>query len=333
MQVCVIVPLYNKAIHIGRCLESIARQTLTDFEVVVVDDGSTDGSGDIARAFGDARFRVVAQANAGPGAARNRGASESSAEFLAFLDADDEWLPGYLENNLNALRESGEATAAIVCGYLESGINLEPMWRARGLADGLFAVSQDTPPMKVVHTVAFMSPWNTVIRRSVFQRLGGFYGRTRSLYSEDAWLWIQILLNYPVLIRFDPVLALFHREASELSANLRGMRPIEPFLLEPEPLAATCPAERAQMLHDFLAIRAFKTACALGYWGQWRQAMMLFRRFSKRGDFRLPFFWLALVCSSPIAGLLGQVWRRVGRHAPLNDLERARQSGTRRPEA
>jgi len=113
MRVTVIVPLYNKATHIGRCLRSIAGQTLRDFEAIVVDDGSTDGSGEIARAFGDPRFRVIAQANAGPGAARNRGASEARGEFLAFLDGDDEWLPDYLEDNVRALEAAGESVGAL----------------------------------------------------------------------------------------------------------------------------------------------------------------------------------------------------------------------------
>lgn len=324
MQVSVIVPLYNKAEHVGRCLQSIARQTFRDFQVIVVDDGSTDGSGEIARSFGDARFRVIAQPNAGPGAARNRGAAEASGELLAFLDADDEWLPEYLESNVQALQKAGEAVAATACGYLEAGVNLEQMWRARGLADGVFRVNSKTPPLRLVHTVAFMSPWNTVIRAEVFRRLGGFYGRTRALYSEDAWLWVQVLLNYPVLIRFEPVLALFHRDASELSANLSGMRPVEPFLLEPGPLLQNCPPERKPMLRAFLAIRAFKTACALGYWGKWREAKAIVARFSRPGDLRLPYFWPALICSSPLGGVLGKIWRSLGRNTPLNDVERAR---------
>src|SRR6185312_7639068 len=93
--VSVVLPLYNKAPFITRALDSIAAQTYRNFEAIIVDDGSTDGSGDIAASYPDPRFRVIRQTNAGPGAARNRGVDEAKGEVLAFLDADDEWLPGF----------------------------------------------------------------------------------------------------------------------------------------------------------------------------------------------------------------------------------------------
>src|SRR5688572_26009031 len=96
--VTVVVPLYNKQQYVTRALASIEKQTYQDFEVIIIDDGSTDCGADMARAFctHDARFRVVSQSNAGPGAARNRGIELARGRFVAFLDADDEWLPDYL---------------------------------------------------------------------------------------------------------------------------------------------------------------------------------------------------------------------------------------------
>ena len=326
MKVSVIVPLYNKAAHIGRCLESIAGQTLADFEVIVVDDGSTDGSGELVRSFRDERFRVVSQANAGPGAARNRGAAEAKADLLAFLDADDEWLPEYLANNIAALESAGSEVAASSCGYFESGTDLRGLWQARGLREGVFKATPATSSELLVSTVAFMSPWNTLIRAEVFNSLGGFYARTRALFAEDAWLMVQILLRHPVLLRFEPPLVLFHRDASELSANIPGRRPVEPFLLEPEVLLESCPPPMQTLLREFLAIRALKTACALGYWGDWREARDLRLRFSRPGDFRLPYFWSALICSTPAAPILGACLRTLAREVPLTDVARARKA-------
>src|SRR5947209_3795753 len=103
MRVSVIIPLYNKAPYVRRTLDSVRAQTFADYEVIVVDDGSTDGGAAVVEGFGDPRFRLIAQPNAGPGAARNRGLAEAGGEFVAFLDADDEWLPTFLERSLALL--------------------------------------------------------------------------------------------------------------------------------------------------------------------------------------------------------------------------------------
>src|SRR5271157_5460413 len=113
MRVSVVIPLYNKAGYITRTLQSVAGQTFEDFETIIVDDGSTDGSGDLAAEFQDGRFRVVRQANAGPGAARNRGIEEARGELIALLDADDVWMPEYLASSLAMFDESGPEVAAV----------------------------------------------------------------------------------------------------------------------------------------------------------------------------------------------------------------------------
>jgi glycosyltransferase involved in cell wall biosynthesis len=96
--ISVIMPLYNKADTVARAIKSVLRQGV-DLEVIVVDDGSTDGSGLVAKSFGD-QIRYIWQENAGPSAARNRGVQASRSPILAFLDADDEFLPGCLAAHL-----------------------------------------------------------------------------------------------------------------------------------------------------------------------------------------------------------------------------------------
>lgn len=314
-KISVVVPLYNKAAHVRRALDSVAAQTLQDFEAIVVDDGSTDGGASVVEEYAGARFRLVRQPNAGPGAARNRGIRESTGDVLAFLDADDEWLPGYLEHVVGLLEETG-ADAATCC-YFEHppGESREGMWEARGIREGAHRLSAETPAALVVQMLAYMSPCSTVARAGVVRRLGGFYDADRCLYAEDAFLWLKVLLNGAVAFSLAPLVR-FHSDASELSKNLKGARPVEPFLAHPEEVEASCPPELRGLLGRVLAARAFKTACVLGYWGHWREARALRRRFAVEGGWRLPKYVPARVCSTPLGAGLGKVWRMVSSSRP-----------------
>ena len=307
--VSVIIPLYNKVPFVRRALASVAAQTFADFEVIVVDDGSTDGGERIVAAYADARFRLVTQANAGPGAARNRGLREAQGQFLAFLDADDEWLPEYLAESMGWLKQYGEA-ASITSGYVEcpAGVSREALWRARGITEGLHRLAPQTSPALVVSMLAYMSPCSTVARAEAVRRWGGFYSSERCLYGEDAFLWLKVLLNEAVAFNLAPLVR-FHHEASGLSKNLQGARPIEPFLLHPAEIEESCPAHLRELLARVLATRALKTACVLGYWGEWRAARALKRRFAVAGSWRLPKYIPAQVCGTPLGGTLGKAWR------------------------
>ena len=96
-QVSVVIPLYNKAPYIDRALRSVLAQTFQDFEVIIVDDGSTDGGAKIVKSTTDKRIKLIQQKNSGVSAARNRGIQESKSKLIAFLDADDEWKSRFLE--------------------------------------------------------------------------------------------------------------------------------------------------------------------------------------------------------------------------------------------
>lgn len=312
MLISVVVPLYNKAPYVRRALDSIAAQAYDNFEVLVVDDGSTDGGGCLAASYPDSRFRVIPQENRGPGAARNRGIEEARGDLIAFLDADDEWLPGYLGGAAAEMERAGGRAAAVTSGYIEcpAGVSTETMWRSRGLRDGLQRVDRNTAPELLVHMLAFMSPCTTLARAEALRRWGGFYSGNRCSYAEDAFLWLKVLLNEPVAFRLAPG-ARFHREAAGLSKNLRGARPLEPFLEDPAEVEAACPAELRGLLARFYSVRAFKTACVWSYWGQWREARALRGRFRSPQDYRLPYYWPSLVCATPLGAVLGALWRKL----------------------
>jgi hypothetical protein len=312
-RVSVIVPLFNKAGYVGRALASISSQTFADFEVIVVDDGSTDGGPEIVARHRDSRVRLVSQQNSGPGAARNRGIEQSRGLLLAFLDADDEWLPHYLEAGIAGMDSSGARHAAHTCAYFDepSGTDSSAMWRSRGFVPGVCQVDANTRPETLLHRVAFMSPCTTVARAEVIRKLGGFYEKD-CRYAEDAYLWLRVLLNYPVSFSLDPRVRVY-RDASHLSATGRVFRPLEPFLVSPEEIRAECPEGLRPVLDQFLAIRAFKTACAWSYWGRWAAARQLLRRFRVASAHKLPRFWLAQTAATPFGAAAGMTIRQASR--------------------
>ncbi|HVT39581.1 MAG TPA: glycosyltransferase family A protein [Gemmatimonadaceae bacterium] len=313
VKVSIIVPLYNKTACVERALASIAGQTFRDYEAIVVDDGSTDdGPAKVAR-WRDGRFRLLRQANAGPGAARNRGVREARGELIAFLDADDEWLPDFLTASLQAFEHHGPKVAAVTSGYFEwpAQISREPMWRRRGLAPGIHRLTPSTSPILVIYMLAYMCPWSTVVRADVIRRLGGFFEQEHCLYGEDAYLFLKVLCNYAVAFNLAPLVR-FHTECSQLSRNLGRARPVDPFFRYPEQIEASCPRELLGLLREVMAIRALRTACMLGYWGQWRQARALRTQFQTAHAWRFSAFFPAVVCSTPLGKWLGSGWRILG---------------------
>ena len=98
--ISVVIPVFNKADTLDRALKSVLRQTYQKFEILVINDGSTDESVDVIGRFQDARIRLIEQPNSGVSVARNRGVESATYDLIAFLDADDEWLPELLERLL-----------------------------------------------------------------------------------------------------------------------------------------------------------------------------------------------------------------------------------------
>ena len=311
MYLSIVVPLFNKAAYIRRALDSVARQTFGDFEVIIVDDGSTDGGEKIAGSYPDARFRVIHQENQGPGAARNAGIAEATGELTAFLDADDEWLPHHLEAAVKAFEHSNSKLAAFSGVYIEcpAEVSTEPMYRRRGIKDGLVAIDASTRPEVLHAMLAYMSCCSTVARTEILRKWGGFYEH-RCTFGEDSFLWLKVLLNETVLFDMRPCVRV-HREAGNLSQNLGGARPVEPLLSNTDDIERDCPQHLLPLLHRFFTVRAFKTACVWGYWGMWREARSIRASFRSPGDFRLPYYSSSWICSTPLGARLGALARRL----------------------
>jgi len=306
--VTVVIPLYNKGPYILRALRSVLNQRYQDFEVIIVDDGSTDNSAELAESFGDARFHVIHQKNAGPGAARNRGIAETKTSLVAFLDADDEWGPEYLGTAVRAFEENPKL------GCLTQGFFDEPgrrpsrtLWSRRGVREGIQPMGEQTP-LTLHYLVAYINSQGTVAQTELVRKWGGFYEH-RCTYGEDSFLWLKFLLHEQVGISMCETMSI-HREASDLNfPGQKKSRPIEPFLRHPEQIIEICPPALLPLLRNFFALRAFKAACVLGYFGEWRRAAELRNTFRQPGDYRIPWFFSSWVCSTPIGAGLGIAWQ------------------------
>src|ERR1051325_1035845 len=113
----VIIPTYNRSSYLKVTLESVWRQTLTDYEIIIVDDGSTDDTSAYLSQIGE-RVTVIRQLNRGPGIARNRGAESARGEYLAFLDSDDLWFPWTLATFAALIRE--HSSPALLAANLQA---------------------------------------------------------------------------------------------------------------------------------------------------------------------------------------------------------------------
>lgn len=211
----VVIPLYNKRDLIGETIEGVLAQSYTAFELVVVNDGSTDGSDDVVAAFADPRIRLVQQQNQGAAAARNAGWSAARNPFVAFLDGDDQWDADYLETVAALVRDFPD------CGAYGMGYR-------RRLPDGkrvgnrleisLLRSGRNVIPDYFLAATCGDQPFYTssvCMRREIIAYLNGF--QTGITHGEDLDLWARTALEFP--IAFDPIAKVTYR----LDANNRAM--------------------------------------------------------------------------------------------------------------
>ena len=208
----VVIPVYNRAAEIRETLDSILSSRFTDFEVLVVDDGSTDDTLDVVATYSD-RVRLLKQKNQGPCAARNLGLGHAQGEYCAFLDSDDIWFPWSLELYAEAIRQNGNP--ALVIGERvdfatasELDIVREEPLRTKAFRDYL-AASAESP---------FISASALVVRTDALRRVGGFHKEW--INAEDCDLCLRLGTESGYVYIAAPAQFGYRKHAGSLVGNL-----------------------------------------------------------------------------------------------------------------
>lgn len=198
--VSVVMPCFNAQRHLPRSIASLQAQTCEDWQLIAIDDGSTDGTLNWLRAQTDPRIRVISQANAGVSAARNAGLAQCSGDYVAFLDADDTWAPDFMVRLRNSLSSQPAAVLAY-CGWQNLGIE-----GARG--EPFVPPDYDGPGKTLALLEGCRWPIHACLtRRSAIKHAGGFENSLK--IGEDYLLWMEVAAQGSIL-RVPEVLAFYH---------------------------------------------------------------------------------------------------------------------------
>ena len=207
--VSVVIPAYNAERFVGEAIESVLAQRYTRFELIVVDDGSSDRTSEVARSYGE-KVRTLRQENRGVSAARNAGTRAATGELLAFLDADDRWSPAWLERMAGAL-SSGDADAA-ACAYR--------LVDAGGLPIGTLRMSPMPTAESLLTFEGSVAPLgsNMLIRRDAFDAIG--WWDERLPLSQDWELLFRLVASNRVLRYLDEPLTDYRQHAGSLTTDV-----------------------------------------------------------------------------------------------------------------
>ncbi len=189
----VIIPVFNAERTIAGTIQSVLDQTVADFEVIVVDDGSRDGSAAVVEAIDDERVRLVRQENGGLSAARNTGLGLARGELISFIDHDDLWMPRYLESMSATLEGDPQAGVAYCDAWLfEDGTGRVNEGTFMEVSRPMGTLPTDPKEFFLVHLQRNFIYVGATVRRSVLAQVGGFCEDLTHLQDYELWLRIEL---------------------------------------------------------------------------------------------------------------------------------------------
>jgi len=212
MQISVIIPTYNRKHLISRAIKSVINQSFKPFEIIIVDDGSDDGTYQFINQF-FREIKLIRQSNNGVSSARNLGIKNAKGNWIAFLDSDDEWFSKKLELQKKAIDNSDKYLISHTNEiWIRNGVRVNQMKKHQKYGGSIFEKSLD---------ICRISPSSVLINRKIFEDIGKFDETLK--ICEDYDFWLRISSKYPVLFLDELLIKKYGGHKDQLSKNTIGI--------------------------------------------------------------------------------------------------------------
>lgn len=211
----IIIPLYNKEKHIEETLKSVFNQTFTDYEIIIINDGSTDESENIVRSFNSEKIKLYNQKNQGVSTARNLGIEKANGKLIAFLDADDYWFPNHLETISNLYKDFPDCGMYCSRYKIKTAKNHFQFPHHNGLNDSFRGIVEDY----FLSNIPFRITWTSslAIPKKILDEIGGFSPEVTN--GQDLELWTKIGIHHSVAIT-NTITAIYNFDIPESLAKI-----------------------------------------------------------------------------------------------------------------
>lgn len=296
--ISVVIPTYNRGSRVAATIDSVLAQTLPPLEILVVDDGSTDGTPDWIEAHYGDKVRMIRQRNGGVARARNRGLEEAHGEFIAFLDHDDLWLPDKLKAQLKAFQTEPDV-GVVYCDWEQVDEENQPL--ASG-DDRLMAVKEASASGEIYRSLFesnfIISMSVPLIRRATLEKVGGF--DPRMVPSDDWDLWLRLALQTRFVFVNKKLVCYFHHPKQQSGIQIEMWKALSRVVLKHWKAGLRQPRSfwlHVSGKHYYLSIDPYykqaKTAINQGNWREVRKQFL--RCFSKSPAILLTPQWLYII--------------------------------------
>lgn len=302
IQFSVVIPVYNKASFIKQTLDSVLSQSYRDFEVIVVDDGSTDDSIAVVEAFSDDRIRLVKQANAGVSVARNNGITHANAPWICFLDADDWYHPAYLESLVSAIdHHEGLNIFAATFLPLANSPNWNPKaWELPALDYELI----ENLPERWMKGIPFFTS-SVAVKRETLQSMQPCFPPGESS-GEDLDLWFRLAEKQPIMLLLSSLVV--YRTEVEHSLSVSSKSIDKPFLQRMLARSNTLPAPLKKSSLELVNHYYCTVSRAYAHSGNRVAALVLMKNNFYIGKL-VPRYWVTLIMIMLVPGTLINKWQ------------------------